>query len=295
MSIAERVGAASAMFKPAGKRADVIDEAMELLDTAQACRRGAQDHSGAALRPSAAGGARHHAWVEAAGAAARRARGGRAERGEPHHSRCDRRIAEEHRRPDHRSRHGPGVPLRQEDHRAGARRDVRRRHTKGNRRQSGRARGLSRTGNGPMASARAQGRVGRLRRYRGAGGRQPRARPGRMHQRDRAERRRQDHAARDHHGPHHAAQGRGNARRPEPQRRADLSPRRCGPGLRTAGARDIPLAQRAGKSRDRRAAWILDEGPDFRAVPEAARNGWTTAAISCPAASSRCCRSRARC
>jgi branched-chain amino acid transport system ATP-binding protein len=31
MSIAERVGAAAAMFKPAGKRSDVIEEAMELL------------------------------------------------------------------------------------------------------------------------------------------------------------------------------------------------------------------------------------------------------------------------
>jgi branched-chain amino acid transport system ATP-binding protein len=31
MSIAERVGAASSMFKPAGKRSDVIEEAMELL------------------------------------------------------------------------------------------------------------------------------------------------------------------------------------------------------------------------------------------------------------------------
>ena len=38
-------------------------------------------------------------------------------------------------------------------------------------------------------------------------------RAGRKHQRDRAKRRRQDHAAVDHHGPHHPAQGRGAARR----------------------------------------------------------------------------------
>ena len=50
--------------------------------------------------------------------------------------------------------------------------------------------------------------LGRLRRDRGAGGHQSRARAGRKHQRDRPQRRRQDHAAGDHHGPHHAAQAR---------------------------------------------------------------------------------------
>ena len=52
--------------------------------------------------------------LEARGAAARRAGRRRAERREPHHPRRHRRAAEEHRRADHRPRHGPGVPLRQD-------------------------------------------------------------------------------------------------------------------------------------------------------------------------------------
>ena len=151
--------------------------------------------------------------LEARGAAARRAGRRRAERREPHHPRRHRRAAEEHRRADHRPRHGPGVPLRQEDHGAGARRGVRRGHAEGDRRQPATC-APSISGRPRMASAlELQGRVGRLRRDRGAGGHQPRARAGREHQHDRAQRRRQDHAARDHHGPHHAAQGRGAARR----------------------------------------------------------------------------------
>ena len=65
--------------------------------------------------------------------------------------------------------------------------------------------------------------------------------------------------------------------------------------LRAAGARDFSLAQRAGEPRGRRAARPLDQGAGVRAVPEPARSGSTTAATSSPAASSRCCRSRARC
>ena len=65
MAIAERVGAAPNMVTPAGSRRDVIDEAMELLDAAQARRHRAQDHSGTALWPPAAGRACHHARAEA--------------------------------------------------------------------------------------------------------------------------------------------------------------------------------------------------------------------------------------
>ena len=39
IAVAERVGAAPTMFTPAGKRRDVIDEAMHLLEHAQARRR----------------------------------------------------------------------------------------------------------------------------------------------------------------------------------------------------------------------------------------------------------------
>ena len=70
----------------------------------------------------------------------------------------------------------------------------------------------------------------------------------------------------DHHGPHHPAQGRGAAFGPEPEPRAGLSPRRSRDRLRAAGARDFPLAQRAGESRRRRAARPLDQGKDVRAV-----------------------------
>ena len=44
----------------------------------------------------------------------------------------------------------------------------------------------------------------------------------------------------------------------EPQPRADLPPRRGRPRLRAAGARDLPLAQRAREPRRRRAAGPLD-------------------------------------
>ena len=150
MAIAERVGAAPDMLT-AGRHAPRRDRRGDgAADAAQARRRRAQDHSRIALWPPAAGRACHHARAQARSAAARRAGRRRAERREPHHPRRHRRAAEEHRRADHRPRHGPGVPLRQEDHRAGARRGVRRGHAEGDRRQSGRARGLSRAGR-PMA------------------------------------------------------------------------------------------------------------------------------------------------
>ena len=51
-----------------------------------------------------------------------------------------------HRDPDHRARHGPGVPLRAAHHRAGAGRGAGRGHAGGDRRRPARARGLSRRG-----------------------------------------------------------------------------------------------------------------------------------------------------
>ena len=61
ISIAERVGAATTMFPPAGKRRDVIDEAMHLLDTLKLADDAHHTHFRTALRPPAAGRARHHA------------------------------------------------------------------------------------------------------------------------------------------------------------------------------------------------------------------------------------------
>ena len=243
-------------------------------DAAQACRHRAQDHSGTALRPPAAGRACHHARAQARGAAARRARRRRAERREPHHPRRHRRAAEEHRRADHRPRHGPGVPLR-------ARRSpcwcAARCSPKARRRRSAptptSARSISgrrRMAERPCASALSNsGRVGRLRRDRGAGGHQPRARARREHQRDRAERRRQDHAARR---PSWATPPCTRARCCSSGRSLNRVPvyrrARGGHRLRAAGARDFPLAQRAGESRRRRAARPMDQGAGVRAVPE---------------------------
>ena len=159
-----------------------------------------------------------------------------------------------------------------------------------------RARGLSRAGRAMASALELQGRVGRLRRDRRARGHQPRARAGREHQRDRPQRRRQDHAAGDHHGPHHAAQGRGAARRA----RASTACRSIARALAGLGfvpqEREIfPSLSGAREPRRRRAAGPLDAGAGVRAVPEPARSGSPTWATSSPAASSRCCRSRARC
>ena len=86
------------------------------------------------------------------------------------------------------------------------------------------------------------------------------ARARREHQRDRPQRRRQDHAAGHHHGPHHPAQGRGAARRPQPQPRAGAiaAPRPASASCRRSAR--FSLAQRAGESRRRRAAGPLDAG-----------------------------------
>ena len=184
MSIS-RSPSASARRRPCSSRPasarDVIDEAMDAARTAEARRRRRTGpFRNCPMAASAWSSSRSRSGLKPEGAAARRAGRRRAERGKPHHPRRHRRAAEEHRRADHRPRHGPGVPLRQAHHRAGARRGVRRRHAEGDRRQPRRARGLSRTGR-PMARRagqcdRAQRRVGRLRRDRGAGGHQPRAR-----------------------------------------------------------------------------------------------------------------------
>ncbi len=90
-----------------------------------------------------------------------------------------------------------------------------------------------------------------------------------MHQRDRPQWRRQDDTAVDHHGPHHAAFRRSPTGWAKAQRHAVLSPRAGRPRLRAAGARDFPLADRARKSRHRRAAGPLDAATGVRTVSKA--------------------------
>ena len=210
--------------RPACAR-DVIDEAMQLLDTLKLA------DDAAARRISELPYGRQRLvelaialGLEARGAAARRAGRRRAERREPHHPRRHRRAAEaasacssstttwtwcsaSRKRITVLVRgamFAEGTPKE-----IGANPDVRAVYL-------GQAH--------PWLDAlELKARVGRLRRDRRAGGHQSRARAGREHQRDRPQRRRQDHAARDRHGPHHAAQGRGAARRQEPQPRAGLS------------------------------------------------------------------------
>ena len=119
-------GAAPSMFRPAGLRRDVVDESMHLLETAEARRRRASPHLGAALRPPAPGRARDRARPQARRCCcstspppACRAR--RATSSSTPSTRCP----GAHRRAHHRPRHGPGVPLRLAHHGAGERRRVR--------------------------------------------------------------------------------------------------------------------------------------------------------------------------
>ena len=93
IAVAERLGAAPSMLQPAGKRQDVIDESMHLLETLKLHDHAAAPRLRAALWPAAAGRARDRARTEARGAAARRARRRRAQRREPHHPRRHRGAA----------------------------------------------------------------------------------------------------------------------------------------------------------------------------------------------------------
>ena len=135
------------MFKPAGTRQDVIDEAMALLEMLKLADDAHHTHSRTALWPPAAGRARHRA----------RARSPKVllldepAAGVP--------SAESHIILDAIDAlpkdigvliidHDMDLVFRfaETHHGAGARRDLRRRHAEGDRRQPGRARRLSRAG-----------------------------------------------------------------------------------------------------------------------------------------------------
>ena len=91
--VAERIGAAPSMFYPAGKRTDVIDEAMHLLEVLRLADVARPPRIRIGLWPPAPGGAGDSHRAAARGAAARRARRRRAERREPHHPRRHRTVA----------------------------------------------------------------------------------------------------------------------------------------------------------------------------------------------------------
>ncbi len=168
------------------------------------------------------------------------------------------------------------------------------RDARGDRRRPARARGLSRRARRTMSDLLARGRARRLRRDRGAGRRFAGAARRRHAGGARAERRRQDHAARHHPGPYDAARRRDPPRRAARSAASRLSARAARHRLRAAGARDLPLAHRRGEPDGGRSG--RDAGrwrgstTSFRASPSAGG----TRATSFPAASSRCWRSAAR-
>ena len=122
IAVAERLGAASGMLTAGGPPQGRGRRGDGAARDAQARRRRIAPDFRTALWPPAPGRARDRARAQARGAPARRARRRRAVDREPHHSRRHRGAAEADRRADHRSRHGPGVPLRRAHHRAGGRR-----------------------------------------------------------------------------------------------------------------------------------------------------------------------------
>ena len=112
----------------------------------------------------------------------------------------------------------------------------------------------------------------------------------------RPQRRRQDHAARDHHGPHHACTA-ARSCFARPRHRARCRPyRRAAAGLgyvpqereifpSLTVRENLDVAARPGR-------WTLERG--VRAVSRGSGRAGQPAAISSPAASSRCWRSAAR-
>ena len=210
-------------------------------------------------------------------------------------------LSRRHHGAVHRARHGPRVPLRHAHHRAGRRRAS---CSKARRRRSPPIRACARS---IWASAAwmpimaeplltlhdvragyGDAVVLRRRLARGAGARQPRgARP---------QRRRQVDAAAHHHGLHascarqRCAGAAPTCRALPPHRRARQRHRLGG-----AGARDLSLAdasRKTSRSRARPGRW--DAATRLRAVSAPCTSAAATWATSCPAASSRCWRSRAR-
>ena len=118
-----------------------------------------------------------------------------------------------------------------------------------------------------LARSNSAARFGGLRRDRRARGHRSDARAGRMHQRDRPQRRRQDHAVGDRHGPHHAACRRRLLDGQSLNRRAVLPPRARRHRLRAAGARDFSLADGARKPRRRGTAGHWTHARVFELFP----------------------------
>ncbi len=146
MTIGERDGHCNNLWRAAGARRAVIDEALDHLESLRLV-----DDALKLVRELPYGRQRLVEIAIAlaqtpAGAAARRAGGGRAVVGKPSHPRRRGGARSRHRHSDHRARHGRGVALRQRDHGAGARRGVHARHAGRDHGRRAGARGLSRTG-----------------------------------------------------------------------------------------------------------------------------------------------------
>ena len=112
LAIGERTGACQQSVAAGRRRARGDRRGARASRGAAAGRRRAQAGARAALRPPAPGRDRDRAGAAAARAAARRAGGRRAVVGKPSHPRRGRAARSRHRHPDHRARHGRGVPLR---------------------------------------------------------------------------------------------------------------------------------------------------------------------------------------
>ena len=229
--------------------------------------------------------------------AARRAGGRHPVRRERRAVRRDRGAAARRDDPVHRARHGARVPLRRAHHRAGRRQGADRRHAGGDRRRPARE-ARSTWARRSMAELLARrGRHRRLRRRASCSRtfrsslerrRQPRA--------ARPQRRGQDDAARHADGTDAGAQ-RARSAGAAQDLAAVPTHRRAPAGHRlgAAGALHVAVAHRRGAPDARwRGPGRWNARARLRAVPAPGGAARATSATSCPAASSRCWRSRAR-